>query len=106
VDAGSQLGNAHEGVGGESASPHPAGPTTTAGLLASLGAGDGIGWAVAAGLAVAAVFVPGVLRGALFVVAGVVALATGSPRWFGVLLVTAGVPILLLVLVSRSYWFG
>ena len=66
-----------------------------------------LAWAHAGtdGLALAALFVPGLVRGALFVVAGLVATVTGSPRWLGVLLVAAGVPILLIVLVTRSYWF-
>ena len=67
---------------------------------------QGVGAAVAVGLALAALFVPGVVRGALFLVAGLVATVTGSPRWLGVLLVTAGVPILLVALVTGTVWFG
>ncbi len=103
MDAGSQVGGSKQDGGVGAARTGPLGGL---GGLGGLGASDGVGWAVAAGLAVAAVFVPDVFRGALFVVAGLVAAVTGCPRWFGVLLVAAGVPILLLAAVTGSYWFG
>lgn len=109
MDAASQVGNEQvPDAGGQVPRAGQAGdtPTGAPGPAAALGSADGIGWAFAVGLALAALFVPGVVRGALFLVAGLVATVTGSPRWLGVLLVTAGVPILLVALVTGTVWFG
>ncbi|CAN7479372.1 hypothetical protein LJR027_003081 [Terrabacter sp. LjRoot27] len=58
-----------------------------------------------AGLVLAALLLPGVVRAALLVAAALVSTLVHCPRWVGILLVSAGVPLLLFSAVTGSLWY-
>ena len=60
--------------------------------------------AIVAGLVLAALLLPGVVRAALLVAAALVSAVVHCPRWVGILLVSAGVPLLLFSAVTGSLW--
>jgi len=61
--------------------------------------------AIVAGLVLAALLLPGVVRAALLVAAALVSAVVHCPRWVGILLVSAGVPLLLFSAVTGSLWY-
>ena len=60
--------------------------------------------AIVAGLVLAALLLPGVVRGALLIAAALVSAVVHCPRWVGILLVSAGVPLLLFSAVTGTLW--